>query len=140
MEGLIMVPVSPGELLDKISILRIKRARVRDPAKLANVARELELLEQIEREHLIGRQPEYEETADALKGVNAALWEIEDKKRECERTQTFDTNFVELARQVYLKNDERAALKKQINLLFDSPIVEEKVFSGREGEWGMNAR
>ena len=122
-----MVPVSPGELLDKITILRIKSQRVRDSSKLANVRRELGLLEQARQAALpIDAQLEAEEAQ--LQQVNAALWDIEDRIREHEATQRFDAAFIELARSVYLRNDERAAIKQRINLKLNSAIVEEKSY------------
>jgi len=122
-----MVPVSPGELLDKITILRIKSQRVRDSSKLANVRRELGLLEQARQSALpIDAQLEAEEAQ--LQQVNSALWDIEDRIREHEATQRFDAAFIELARSVYLRNDERAAIKQRINLKLNSAIVEEKSY------------
>jgi hypothetical protein len=104
----ILVPISPGELLDKITILRIKGARITDAAKLANVRLELSRLE--------------------LERVNAALWDIEDRIRDFEAEQRFDAGFIELARSVYIRNDERAAIKRRINLKLASELVEEKSY------------
>jgi len=123
----ILVPISPGELLDKITILRIKSERMTDPAKLANVRHELSLLEQTWRDagHSgvdIGAEER------ALQTVNAKLWDIEDDIREKESRQVFDREFVELARAVYFSNDVRAALKKRINQKLGSKIVEEKSY------------
>src|SRR5581483_3829116 len=122
----IMVPISPGELLDKITILRIKQERMRDPAKLANVRLELELLEQTWR-RAGGTAEEADERA--LRRVNETLWEIEDRIRAKESTQNFDAEFIELARAVYLTNDERAAIKRRINLALGSRILEEKSYA-----------
>ena len=122
-----MVPISPGELLDKITILRIKSARVRDATKLANVQRELSLLEQTRGSALtLDAQLSAEEAE--LERVNAALWEIEDRLREHEAQHLFDADFIELARSVYLRNDERAAIKHRINRKLNSTIVEEKSY------------
>lgn len=122
-----MVPISPGELLDKITILRIKSARVRDATKLANVQRELSLLEQTRGSALtLDAQLSAEEAE--LERVNAALWEIEDRLREHEAQHRFDADFIELARSVYLRNDERAAIKHRINRKLNSTIVEEKSY------------
>jgi len=123
----ILVPISPGELLDKITILRIKSERMTDPAKLANVRHELSLLEQTWRDagHS-GADIGAEERA--LQTVNAKLWDIEDDIREKESRQVFDLEFVELARAVYFSNDERAALKKRINQKLGSKILEEKSY------------
>ena len=123
----LLVPVSPGELLDKITILRIKSERVRDPAKLANVRRELELLEQTRRQALPGNAQIQDDEAQ-LQQINSELWEIEDRIREHEAQQRFDAAFIELARSVYLRNDERAAIKHRINRKLNSVIVEEKSY------------
>ena len=121
----ILVPVSPGELLDKITILRIKVARIQDAAKLANVKLELQLLEETWKNS--GAQ---DVSADerALQEVNERLWDIEDRIRDKEAHQTFDRDFIELARSVYIANDERAAIKKRINTHLGSRIVEEKSY------------
>jgi Lhr-like helicase len=123
----ILVPISPGELLDKITILRIKSERMTDRAKLANVGHERALLEQTWREagHS-GVDISVEELA--LQAVNAKLWDIEDDIREKESQHAFDGEFIELARAVYFSNDERAALKKRINQKLGSKIVEEKSY------------
>jgi hypothetical protein len=121
----ILVPISPGELLDKITILRIKAARMSDPAKVANVKLELSLLEKTWRESVDGDVSAEEQ---ALHAVNERLWVIEDDIRDKERAQAFDARFIELARAVYVENDERAAIKKQINLKLGSRIVEEKSY------------
>ena len=131
----ILVPVSPGDLLDKITILRIKAARIDDPEKLRNVEIELGLLSTIWRESVGGagvdpglaRALEVDE--HALESVNEKLWDIEDRIRETERAQCFDDEFIELARAVYLSNDERAAIKKRINLRLGSRIIEEKSYA-----------
>jgi hypothetical protein len=123
----ILVPVSPGELLDKITILRIKCARMADPAKLANVRLELSRLE-------LGRQQSLPDDAGlaaeeaALERVNQELWDIEDRIREHEAQRRFDADFIALARSVYRHNDERAAIKRRINIRLDSPLVEEKSY------------
>ncbi|HVY81140.1 MAG TPA: DUF6165 family protein [Steroidobacteraceae bacterium] len=123
----ILVPISPGELLDKITILRIKSARMTDPAKVANVRLELALLEKTWREAVdAGVDLAAEERA--LQAVNERLWVIEDDIREKERAQAFDARFIELARAVYVENDERAAIKKRINVKLGSRIVEEKSY------------
>ena len=124
----ILVPVSPGEVLDKITILRIKAARMTDAAKVANVRRELELLERTWRESPYGRHDVAREEA-ALQAVNERLWDIEDRIRDKERAGTFDAGFIELARSVYIENDERAAIKRRINLALGSAIVEEKSYA-----------
>jgi len=123
-----LVPVSPGEVLDKITILRIKSLRMSDVAKLANVRRELELLERTWSESPYGKHDVAADTA-ALQAVNERLWDIEDRIREKERARAFDAVFIELARAVYIENDERAAIKKRINLALGSKIVEEKSYA-----------
>jgi Family of unknown function (DUF6165) len=123
----IFAPISAGELVDKITILRVKAERIGDPAKEANVRKELALLEATAREHL----PDTSEIArltEELTAVNAALWDIEDGKRDCERRQDFGPEFVALARRVYIDNDRRAALKRAINEAAGSDIVEEKSY------------
>ena len=125
----ILVPVSPGELLDKITILRIKSARMTDAAKLANVRRELELLERTWRESHYAKQRDVSADEAALQAVNERLWVIEDDIRDKERAQAFDAEFIRLARAVYFENDERAAIKKRINLALGSAIVEEKSYA-----------
>jgi len=123
----ISVPISPGELLDKITILRIKSARMQDAAKLANVRRELELLERTWRGALpAGIDVHADE--QALEAVNAKLWEVEDLLRDLEAEKRFDARFIELARAVYFTNDERAAIKKRINIKLGSALVEEKSY------------
>lgn len=124
----IMVPISPGELLDKITILRIKAQRMTDREKLDNVRHELELLEKTWRES--ARQAGADVSAEerALEAVNARLWDIEDDIREKELQRAFDARFIELARAVYINNDERAAIKKRINQKLGSKIVEEKSY------------
>lgn len=124
----ILVPVSPGELIDKLTILRIKSQRIRDAAKVANVRTELEALEKTWRASPLSR---IDIAADesALQAVNERLWDIEDRIRDKERARTFDAGFIELARAVYVENDERAAIKKRINLALGSRIVEEKSYA-----------
>ena len=123
----ILVPISPGELLDRITLLRIKAARMTDPVKLANVRLELELLE---RTWAATPRASLDLAADigALQAVNERLWDIEDGIREKERVQDFGPGFVEMARSVYFENDERAAIKKRINSKLGSRIVEEKSY------------
>ena len=123
----IQVPVSPGELLDKITILRIKAARMKDPDKVANVRHELGLLEQTWKDS--GAAAVNLGTAEAdLTRVNEKLWVVEDEIRDEERAKRFTEKFIELARAVYFTNDERAAIKKRINTLLGSTIVEEKSY------------
>jgi hypothetical protein len=123
----IQVPVSPGELLDKITILRIKNARMRDASKLANVRHELALLESIWRAAVTAPEG-VRADEQALEAVNQRLWVIEDEIRACEAARDFGPRFIELARSVYIENDERAAIKKRINLALGSTLVEEKSY------------
>jgi hypothetical protein len=125
--SLISVPVSYGELIDKITILEIKAAQIRDSAKLANVRAELDLLNATWAADPTSRTDIVAERV-ALKAVNAALWDIEDHIRLKEKAQAFDSEFVELARSVYFRNDERAAIKRAINLKLGSQLVEEKSY------------
>ena len=123
----ILVPVSYGELLDKIAILQIKSERMTDSAKLENVRRELSALEAIWMAHpaaggdVVGLRAQ-------LKTVNERLWVIEDDIRLKEKAQSFDDAFVQLARSVYIENDTRARIKKDINLALGSTYVEEKSY------------
>ena len=125
--SLIQTPVSPGELIDKITILGIKSRRMTDEAKLANVRNELDLLNAIWANDAASRIDIGEERASLL-AVNELLWDIEDKIRLKERAQEFDRDFIELARSVYFRNDERAAFKRAINLKLGSQLVEEKSY------------
>jgi hypothetical protein len=124
----ILIEVGPGELIDKITILVIKSERMSDPAKLANVRHELQVLEAARRAH-VPASAELQRLEAELKAVNEALWVIEDDIRQCEADKDFGPKFVELARSVYRQNDRRAALKKDINLLTGSAIIEEKSYT-----------
>ena len=124
---IIQVPVSPGEVLDKITILEIKSERIEDADKVANVKRELELLsaswlEAVEQDDSVRR------IHAELKTINEALWEIEDDIRDKERAREFDQVFIDLARSVYVTNDQRANAKKELNIYLGSEIVEEKSY------------
>ncbi len=121
------IPVSPGELLDKLTILEIKAERIREADKLANVRRELALLDAVWRDAALETEPVGRLRAE-LKQVNEALWQIEDDIREQERSGRFGERFIALARSVYVTNDRRAAIKKAINLELGSAIVEEKSY------------
>jgi hypothetical protein len=123
----ILVPISPGELLDKITILRIKCVRITDAAKLDNVRQELSRLERSWAASVPAATDLVAEEAE-LARVNAALWDIEDRIRDHEFEQRFDAGFIELARSVYLRNDERAAIKRRINLKLASELIEEKAY------------
>ncbi|HEY4293055.1 DUF6165 family protein [Luteibacter sp.] len=125
--SLIQTPVSYGELIDKMTILQIKLQEIRDEAKLANVRNELELLDATWRNDKASGIDIADETTRLL-AVNQRLWKIEDDIRMKERAQAFDQEFIELARSVYFENDERAAIKRQINLKLGSTLVEEKSY------------
>jgi hypothetical protein len=124
----IMVPISPGELLDKITILQIKSKRISDAQKLANVRLELGALEHTWKASAYSR---IDIAADlrALLAVNERLWVIEDDIRDKERARSFDADFVRLARSVYMENDERAAIKRRLNARLGSTLIEEKSYA-----------
>ena len=123
----IVVEVSPGELVDKITILAIKTERMTNPVMLQNVKHERAVLEAA-RKQAIPTSPELDAATQALKEINQQLWDIEDEIRRYELASDFGARFVELARSVYRINDQRAQVKKQINKLLNSEIVEEKQY------------
>jgi hypothetical protein len=125
---MLTVPTAPGEFLDKLTILEIKSERMSDPAKLANVGRELALLQRTWAASPLAAK-DVGDLIAALKGVNEALWDIEDRIRDLEAERRFDHEFVELARSVYRTNDRRAAIKREINVALGSDILEEKSYS-----------
>ncbi|MEM9044294.1 MAG: DUF6165 family protein [Pseudomonadota bacterium] len=127
MTGPIKIEIAAGELIDKITILEIKAERIEDPQKLANVLAELEVLSQ-SREADVIASPELDDLTARLKTVNQTLWEIEDDIRACERAKDFGAEFIRLARAVYQTNDQRAGLKRQINVLLGSRFAEEKSY------------
>ena len=129
--GSLVIEVAAGELIDKITILEIKSERISDAAKLANVRTELATLAAA-RKRSIADSAELTELSQQLKAVNEALWNIEDEIRLCERDQDFGARFVELARSVYRQNDRRAALKRKINELLGSKLIEEKDYAPYE--------
>lgn len=122
------IPVSFGEMLDKISILEIKSERIAEPLKLSNVRRELQALRAIWSQHFPIVPDGMHDLVMCLKATNLALWDIEDAIRAQERDQDFGAEFIRLARAVYVKNDERASLKHAIDVLLDSPFREEKSY------------
>ncbi len=126
--SLVHTPVSYGELIDKITILEIKSERIADEKKLVNVRHELKLLEQTWSES-VGASHDISHERAELKRINEALWEIEDEIRLKEADADFGPRFIELARAVYVTNDERAAVKRRINDLLGSEIVEEKSYA-----------
>lgn len=127
MADVMNVPVSFGEVLDKITILEIKSERIDDPAKLKNIRHELETLSKVWNDTLDDPKQVQQERQD-LKAINEQLWEIEDDIREEEAAGNFGDRFIELARSVYITNDKRAAVKKQVNLALGSEFVEEKSY------------
>jgi len=125
----VTVPVSFGEAADKITILTIKHEWMRDPVQRENVAKELALLRQAFFA-AISRTPEFDALFDQLTDVNRKLWTIEDAIRLCEKDGDFGKEFVKLARSVYQHNDERARLKRKINMMLGSELIEEKSYQG----------
>ncbi|WP_369928102.1 DUF6165 family protein [Xanthomonas sp. NCPPB 2632] len=125
--SLIHTPVSYGELIDKITILQIKLMEIQDDAKLANVRNELELLDATWKNDKASETDITDEQSRLL-AVNQRLWKIEDDIRLKERAQAFDDEFIRLARSVYIENDERAAIKREINVKLGSTLVEEKSY------------
>jgi hypothetical protein len=121
----VTIEISPGELIDKITILQIKNERVKDSAKLQNIRTELETLNAAREQSLPPAERIDSLTAD-LKQVNVAIWEAEDYLRACENVQKFDQDFIDIARSVYRNNDHRASLKRQINEFFSATFIEEK--------------
>ncbi|MFC6838998.1 DUF6165 family protein [Xanthomonas theicola] len=128
----ILAPISFGELLDKIAILQIKSERIGDAGKLANVRAELSALEKTWMAHPTAGGDIARLRAE-LRAVNERLWAIEDEIRAKEKAQAFDEEFIRLARSVYYENDERARIKKQINLALGSSYVEEKSYQDYRG-------
>lgn len=127
MERAIRVDIAPGELIDKLTILEIKRERIRDARKLAHVEREFATLRAAQDEGLEASD-RLEALRRDLREVNARLWDIEDDLRDCERRGDFGAGFVELARAVYRFNDQRARLKREINEWLGSSLIEEKSY------------
>jgi hypothetical protein len=124
----ILTPISPGELLDKLTILQIKSENITDPAKLKNVGMEHAALQSVADTH-IPKTEKLQSLTAALLRINKKLWAIEDDIRDCERASDFGDTFVQLARAVYVTNDKRADLKKQINLEMGSKLIEEKSYA-----------
>jgi hypothetical protein len=123
----IRIPISPGELIDKLTILAIKQAKIGAPEKRRNIVREQQELMRV-RAAAIPASPELSEFEERLRVVNEALWDVEDALREHERRKDFGPGFVELARAVYHHNDQRALLKRHINELLHAELIEEKSY------------
>jgi len=124
----LLIPGSPGELVDKITILEIKAAKISEKVKQSNILHELEVLMKSYEEN-ITISDKLTDLKRELKKVNESLWEIEDDIRSCERRSDFGADFIKLARSVYFENDRRARLKKDINMLLGSEIIEEKSYA-----------
>jgi len=122
---MVSIEVSVGELFDKITILKIKQKKLTDKEQLANVNKELEYLE----DKAFTNDLEVNVLVEQLQEINEQLWDIENGKRKCEADKSFGSKFVELARDVYIKNDDRATIKKLINVITKSSIVEEKDYT-----------
>ena len=127
MENQILVPVSPGEVIDKITILEIKRNFIKIDSKLININHEYDLLMDIYNSNF-RKVDGVEDLKEKLKNINLALWNIEDDIRDCERDKIFDEKFIKLARSVYVTNDQRSKVKMKINLLLNSDLIEEKSY------------
>lgn len=125
----VTIEISPGELIDKITILEIKAERVHEAQRRAYVLKELALLRRSCADLLRAAPPEVEPTTRALRATNERLWEVEDALRDCERAGCFDERFVGLARSVYRTNDQRAALKSELNRLLGSALHEVKSYA-----------
>jgi Family of unknown function (DUF6165) len=128
----ILVPISVGELMDKITILEIKSERIKNPAQLKNIVHELEALRAVRLGHI--DRAMLDKLSAELKTVNAKLWDVEDAIRDCDARGDFGAPFIELARAVYRLNDERSRLKKAINLASGSRLVEEKSYKSFQRE------
>lgn len=130
-ENLIMTPTAPGELIDKITVLKIKQERISDPARLANVTRELAMLSETKDKYFPKDTSVAEKMADLesrLKKSNEEIWDMGDKIRELGKKQDFGKDFIEVAYGIHLSNDRRAAIKKEINLMLGSSLIEEKSY------------
>ncbi len=125
----ILTPVSIGELIDKITILEIKAERITDAGKVANVRTELDGLLPLWHQQL-SAQPGLDELKSQLKVINQRMWDIQDRLRDKEAAQTFDDDFIQLARGVYGTNGERVKVKNEINRIAGSHLVEEKQYQG----------
>ena len=124
----LLIPGSPGELVDKITILEIKAAKISEKVKQSNILYELGVLMKSYEEN-ITVSVKLTDLKRELKKVNESLWDIEDDIRSCERRADFGSDFIKLARSVYFENDRRASLKKDINILLASKIIEEKSYA-----------
>ena len=125
----ILAEISVGELFDKITILNIKLKKINDPEKLKNIKTELEVLIEQSNKIILDNKEALNKNVQKLQEINETLWDIENIKRECEANKDFGESFIKISRDVHFKNDIRASIKKEINLLSDSKITEEKEYS-----------
>ena len=125
----ILAEISVGELFDKITILNIKTKKIHDSEKLNNIKKELSFLNHQASSIIIKDQALLNHSIEKLQLINEELWDIENNKRECEANKDFGEKFIELSRDVHFKNDIRAKIKKEINLLTESSVIEEKEYS-----------
>ena len=125
----ILAEISVGELFDKITILNIKLKKINDPEKLKNVKTELDILTEQSNKIILDDKDTLNKYVQKLQNINEELWDIENIKRDHEANKSFGESFIKVSRDVHFKNDIRANLKKEINLLSDSKIVEEKEYS-----------
>ena len=125
----ILAEISVGELFDKITILNIKLKKINDPEKLKNIKTELEVLIEQSNKIILDNKEALNKNVQKLQEINEMLWDIENIKRECEANKEFGESFIKISRDVHFKNDIRASIKKEINLLSDSKITEEKEYS-----------
>ena len=125
----ILAEISVGELFDKITILNIKLKKISDPEKLTNIKTELDILTEQSNKIILDDKNSLNKYVQELQDINEELWDIENIKREYEANKNFGESFIKISRDVHFKNDIRASLKKEINLLSDSKIVEEKEYS-----------
>jgi len=125
----ILAEISVGELFDKITILNIKLKKISDPEKLTNIKTELDILTEQSNKIILDDKDSLNKYVQELQDINEELWDIENIKREYEANKNFGESFIKISRDVHFKNDIRASLKKEINLLSDSKIVEEKEYS-----------
>ena len=123
------VEISNGELLDKVTILELKLNRIKDKDKLVNIQKEFDTLNSLAQELFEKHDSYLQNLYVELSSINGRLWDIEDWIRECEKENRFDKEFVELARSVYITNDKRSEVKKTINILTNSGLVEEKSYN-----------
>jgi|TARA_E500000081_G_scaffold57782_1_gene60496 nickel-dependent lactate racemase len=125
----ILAEISVGELFDKITILNIKTQKIHDSEKLLNIEKELNFLNHQTSNINVKDQESLNRNIEKLQLINEELWDIENYKRECEANKDFGEKFIQLSRDVHFKNDIRAQIKKEINLLTDSTVIEEKEYS-----------